>query len=572
MFLSRREFLRAAATSVAAPLAGSEAPPAPPEGAEALGPEAFGAAGDGSTDDTAAMQALFRAASRSASARIELVRGKTYLLTPASEDEVVLAITRGIHLVGNGATIRIAPGSAGFHAILGSKESEVDVSGLRIEGVVFDHDARSERAAPRVSDAILTTPRCTVKAKRGAGLAFVDNIVLNAMSTNCVEFNGDGNTSDIVIRGNRFYLAEPRNDVYFDHSTVYATGDDIEIADNHFENAGWGSANGTCAIEVHPGTRYRIRRNHVRKYHTGINVAGIYDADSRGGSVEGNLIETLRRGVAIYSMAYLAHVTGHGIDGLAIDANRVRIRNALPRRAMLGGGPGAFGIGLVPGASLPVRDIVIGAGNRIVFDLETAPPDWDSLPAGVSLGETEGEVVFENIRIASLEIVNPPLFGIMIGGRAGVFKDCSIDRPLIVNPGSTARPDAALGSMDYRSAIWVAPHALDGSFRIEGARIVDNLATSRMVNAIAMQARISTNADVAIRIEISVTGARTGSYLRAIHKFDNRLVPLVHVEQNIGPVTVNPGATFRRGSTLLDRSTGRVRRVVRAGAALFAGR
>lgn len=559
MAFSRRAFLRAAVTSAAACYVGSGASSTLNQDLDALVPEAFGAAGDGTADDTAALQALFRAASGLAPRPVMLGRGRTYRITASGTDSVILPLARGIRIAGNGATLRIADGSRGFHAIIGSRDSAVDLSGLWIEGVIFDHNAQNEHRAPVVSGSVLTLPRCTVKAKRGAGLAFVGNVVRNAMSTNCVEFNGDGNTSATIIRNNRFLMAEPRSNIYFDHSTLYLTGDDIEITNNVLENASWGSANGTCAIEVHPGRGYVVRGNRVLKYHTGINVAGIYETDSRQGIVSDNQLEVLRRGIAIYSGVYLTHRNGYGIDGLEMDANIIRIRNASPRRSMLGGGPGVFGIGFVGGASLPVRNVRFGPANRITFDLERSPPDWDSLAAGVSLGETESRAVFEDIRIEALEIVNSPVFGIMIGSRGGVYRNCSIIGARIVNPGSTARPDAMLGSTDYRTAIWISPYSLQGSLRIEGVRIVDNLEPGRMVNAIVMEARAPSDADVQIGVDISVTGR--GAYRHALWKFDELLVPLVDIQQSHGEVRISPGARLRRGSRLTDRSTGRVRTI-----------
>lgn len=560
--LSRRRFVRTSAAVFAGSVAGSGAS-APAEAR--LRPEAFGAVGDGVADDTRALRTLFRTASGPEPRTVELTPGKTYLIAAAGADEVILPLARGIGLVGHGATIKLAAGSRGFHAILGSKDSAVDLSGLRIEGVVFDHNAQNERTPPLAPNGVLSMPRCTVKAKRGIRLAFVGNVVLNAVSTNCVEFNGDGNTARTLVSGCRFYLAQPRGGVYFDHSTLYLTGDAIEVTDNQFENASWASPNGTCAIEIHPGHIYQVRRNQVLAYHTGVNIAGIYQTDSREGVVADNHLDTLRRGIAIYSQAYRGHQRGYGIDWLAIDANRIRIRNALRRGRMTGGGPGFFGIGLVGGATLPVRNLRIGDANRIGFDLESAPPDWDSLGAGIWLGETAGRTIFEDIEIGSLEITNSPLFGIAVGSRGGIFRNCRIARPLIVNPGSTARPDAVLGSADYRTGIWISPYAMEGRFRILGARIVDNLETSRMVNAIVMEARAATGADIEIDAEIMVSGLRTSSYRQAIRKFDNRLIPLVHLTQNNGPVSISAGALLRPGSTLTEGSTGRVRTIAGGG-------
>ncbi len=514
-------------------------------------PEDYGAVGDGSTPDTAAMQA-FVADLIATGQEGHLTGGKTYVLVAPGTDTVILDLTKGIRLYGNGATIKIADESTGFHAILGSKDSGDDLSGLWIEGVVFDHNAQNEDGEPAVSSSLLTLPRCTVKAKKGAGLAVVDCVVLNAVSTNCIELNGDGNSSDTRVRGCRFYMAEPNGDVYFDHSTLYLTGDNIEAVDNYFENASWGSANGTCAIEVHPGFQYVVSRNRVFAFHTGMNIAGIYDTDSRGGLVQDNVIETLRRGIFVLSGTYADHSSGYGIDGLNIDGNHICIRNATAQGNMTGGGVGAFGI-LLNGAGLATRDIAIGDNNQVVFDLESSAPDWDSLPAGVGVGDATGSSVHENFSIGAMLIENSPCFGVALGGAGGVLKNCRVRGTRIVRPGQTAKSDVNLGSWDYRAGIWIQPASISGSLLIEDVEIIDDLSTTRMRNAFVLQAGGAVTAPVDIGARVVISGATTTAFANTVCKFDNNIVPKVRIEQNIVPLTASSGATFRKGSLLIDR-------------------
>jgi hypothetical protein len=529
-------------------------------------PEDYGAVGDGTTDDTSAMQ-NFVDDLVATGLEGHLTGGKTYLITAPGTDTVILDIDAAIRLYGNGATIRVADDSTGFHAILGSKDSGDDLSGLWIEGVVFDHNAQNEDGEPTVSTALLILPRCTVKAKRGAGLAVIDCVVLNSVSTNCIELNGDGNSSDTRVRGCRFYMAEPNGDVYFDHSTLYLTGDNIEVVDNYFENASWGSANGTCAIEVHPGTQYAIGGNRIVKYHTGVNIAGVYDTDSVGGVVTGNLMETLRRGIAIYSSPLGGHDdagTDWGIDGLVIDANDIIVRNELPLGNMTGGGISCFGIAMPGGAGLPLRDIVIGDANLISFREETSEPDWTGISGGIGFGQApESDILFENIRIGGT-IVNAPIVGVAIGFGGGVFKNCFIDVKLI-RPGSSASTDAGLDP--FRCGLNLQPHQLVGKFSAK-LDIVDAEAATKLRSAVNIfsfdvdpgagvtQSLLdSTGAIVELDVELVITGTRS-TFNGMLVKNTDLIIPLLRGRQNFAFAGVGAWKC-RAGSQVIDSSLNR---------------
>jgi len=553
--LSRRHFLGAAAATA---MFGTACGPAASQAGPTLRPEDHGAVGDGRADDRRALQAWLAAPAGTHA----LTAGKTYRIAvgPGDAGNVLLPIARAVRLIGHGATILIADGAGPYFAILGQKDPAVDLTGLWVEGVTFDHNAARGRGftTGAEQEGVLDAPRHTIYVKRGRRFDFLRNLVRNVATTNAVVYNGDGNTSNCRVNENRFQnVGAVPGGVYHDHSTLYLTGDGIEAAGNQFEASGWGAPGAVCAIEVHPGTGCTIRDNRITGFHTGINYAGVYEHDSRQGVIAGNVIEALRRGIAVYSIRYLGHVAGFGVDDLAIDGNRIQIRNALPRGRMSGGGPGAFGIGIVGGASLAVRNVVIGGGNEIRFDLETAPPDWDSLPAGVMLGETDGTTLFEEIRIGDVTVVNSPVFGITVGLGGGRFRNCSIGRPHLLNCGSTARPDDTLGSVDYRSAIWIAPHAFEGSFRVAGARIEDNLPVARLVNAIVLSADVASNAEVELNFDVALRGQRQ-SYRRAIRSLDGRIVPLARISQDRGAIEVDANARFRPGSTLTDRASGRV--------------
>ncbi len=519
-----------------------------------LRPEDFGARGDGRADDLPALRRLFAAASLQ-TGEIVLGAGRTYLLRAAagSIDDVLLPLGRGVRIIGNGATIRIAPGSGGYVAIIGNVSARVDLTGLSVEGVTFDHGGADARASPvggRFGAGILDHNRGCIYVLNCRNFSFTDNQVQNAFSTNAIFYSGAGTTTDCSILRNRFTgIGRHPAGFYHDHSTIYATGDDIAVRDNVFEAAAWGSEGAVCAIEVHPGRGCAVTGNRIAAYHTGINFAGVHETESADCTVRSNVIDALRRGVAIYSGVYADHRSGTGITRLEIDDNDIRIRLGAGRGRMSGGGPGAFGIGLVAGATLPVRDVRIGSENRILFDAESAASDWDSLPFGAGIAETGGTMLYERVHIGALSIVNAPVFGLVLGSGGGRLKDCSVGAARIINAGSTSRPDRRLGSSTYRSAMLINPHIIEGTLSVSGVEIAGGDAAPRLQHAVTIASKAdSRRARVAIDFRMAARSVASSPAPVVLHESQN-VLPLI-LGQQPGRF-VPPAAPVAAGSRML---------------------
>ncbi len=519
---------------------------------EPLSPLDFGCTGDGATDDTVNFNKALVAAITQGKPLDGL--GLTYGLSATGNINPILPLTAGVTLYN--AKFEILNPGTGYGTIIGSIDPTKDLSGLLIENVIFDQQMVG--VTPVVSTGLLTLARVCVKAKRGNGMTVRGCTFDNVLGTNTVELNGDGNSSNCVVQNNIFRLAAPNGATsYFDSSTLYITGNGIKITGNTFINASLGSVNGTCAIEVHPGYQCEIIGNQVLNYHTGMNIAGVYETDSRDIIITDNPLEVLRRGIAIYSATYTTHLTGYGIDGLEIDDNIIRVHNQTDWAFGTGGGVGCFGIGTPSGISLAVRNINVGPANQVNFDLETVTPNWSgAVPWGVGFGSSSGSIVYENVHIGAMTVTNSPLFGAFIGSGGGNFKDCSIRGLTLINPGSTKK--TPLDSDDYRCGIWVQPNDILSTFIVEGVTIIDNLATSRLRDGICLQCPGGPSGVVSIILDFDVfiTGATTTSFLKCLFNIDDQIVPLVRMSSNLGAPTYGAGDVFRIGSTSYDGLNG----------------
>lgn len=438
-----------------------------------LTPEMFGAKGDGVTDDTAAMKDLFDAASTASFPSTILLNGKsTYLLVPEDNNlqQRLLPITRGVHVIGNGATIKIADNTDGYSSIIG--HGSADLTGLCIEGVTFD--CNSSNTKPFTTGnvfgaSVLDSARQVVLVKKGYDFVFKNNVVKNSACTNCITYSGDGNTANCIIDGNSFLsMGKTPNALYHDHSTLYLTGNNIRVVNNYFEGESWGIEGTTCAIEVHPGNDCIVMGNSGTKYLSAINYAGVYETDSVNGLISGNSFECLRHFIIIFGTKYSTHQSGYSIDGLVITGNQGIIKNAEPLGNMTGGPVGVGGIIFYNSLTLPVRNVMI-SNNLLEYEVEDSEPDYTASYGALGIMEASAATVYENVIIEDCTILNNPLGGVSMGSGNGVLKNCAVNRIKFVNPCTSK---LTTWNYAYRRCFSARPKSFEGSFTM-GGTIVD---------------------------------------------------------------------------------------------------
>lgn len=508
-------------------------------------PSQFGAAVVPKQDDTAMLRAFFAYRTE----RLEGDPGAVYTVRPTAPDQVILPIERGIVSDGHGATIRLADGAGEWTALIGNLDVRVDLSGLSLRNWIFDGNVAAS-PPPEIMGGLLRRPRHFLCIRRGTGFRMQRCIVRNFVSTNAVLFSGDGATGDGSVEDCVFEaVGNAPGHAYHDHSTVYLTGDNIHVRHCVLRASGWGAAGAVCAIELHPGHGYSVQACRIEGFHTGINIAGVYETASTDGIVADTRINVLRRGIAIYSGAYRDHQRGFGIDGLRIDTTAITLRNDMPQGRMSGGGVGLFGIGVMAGATLAVRNLIIGGSNTVTFDIETRRPDWQGIPAGVGLFEDNADAVFENIDIGTMTITNAPAIGVVIGFGRGIFKNIKVN-PKIVNCGG-GRADQVNDL--HRTAVFLSTTRVEDDI-VLNPQVVDNGSQRRIVNTFVIGARQRTNARVVLGGSI-ILSAGVNGYGFTIFRLDETIVPLVRFSQNFGYYE-QPGMIARPGSFILNTRTG----------------
>lgn len=241
-------------------------------------PEAYGAEGDGTTDDLAAFTAAI--ATMAPGDTLRLTKGKTYLLSDGLAFSDAANPIPGATLDGGGATLQLSAGAAAGTIMLlcGSTGDRVT-----IRDCVFDLSAASGATGIRLKG---------------------------------------GHQS---VRGNTF-LTPGAGGVYFE------TCSDAKVIGNHFEGAGYG----VCALSTAIVTRPVIAHNTFEGGATGDAIElNTPSGLSSGFSITGNVISgytnTAGQGIGIGVANGAAGaitgntITGCGLDGIHIESGSTKI-------------------------------------------------------------------------------------------------------------------------------------------------------------------------------------------------------------------------------------------------------
>ncbi len=524
---------------------------------EILSPEDFGAAGDGTTNDLAALVA---AAAAACTYGLEL-RGKpgaTYAIASSGNTSTpLIPLTAGIKV--RGLSIKVLGTTGLYPCIIGAYPSTAtDLSGLSIRDCEFDHNVM---AGPnlQVSGSVLVAQYSmdTLIVLTGDDIDFCDNVIRNASCTNPVYINGDpGRTSRIAFNRNKIIdFGNNPAGIFHDASGCYLVGDYIECIDNYVAGASWTAPATVAGLELHPGKFAEVRGNVVTQMRDGCNFYGVTDnggntGDTENSIVTDNVFDVRAIGLLLGSGTLGSHISGFGLRAVTVSNNNIRIRQSYVSDAT----QELFGIAISSGATLPVKGLVI-EGNRIEFDEELTPPTYSvGECVGIGINEASLNAVYEDVRFADNEIVNAPTTAFQLCAGNGTLKNCSIAGLRIVRPGS----GTATGiNVAHRRGVVIDPNTISGSFSLTGLDIVDDRATTKMTRAITLSASVAVSAPVLIEGRVTVSGTTTTAYVNLVEKADNNITPFVDLAQvGLGGIVNSAGATFKLGSRVTDRANG----------------
>ncbi|GEM_PF-6927026 len=309
-------------------------------GEERVAVTAYGAVGDGVTDDSAAIQAAI-----DAGAPLYFPPG-TYLLTlgqsiPLAGGLTVCALIARdkMNLVGAGigqTIFKLKDNESTdaspkyFNLIAGNTV----IHNLYVEGITFDVNGTNNKISPNRGSGSYYAFNCAgifisgTVATSGADARLYDSKI-----TNCEFINSPGVTCiatgqqeapathsrNVEISSCRFY-----NNGFdsSDHSSIYMWGDIINVHDCVFDHptVSSGVAGPVVAAELH-GSENRFANNIVNNYAQGLWISGNQQTPSRGMDITGNSFRVSWFGVGLFSITPI----DLGLSDVLIANNRIEI-------------------------------------------------------------------------------------------------------------------------------------------------------------------------------------------------------------------------------------------------------
>lgn len=511
--------------------------------------QSYGALGDGSTDDTAAIQAALAAVA--AGGTVYFPRG-TYLVTPASANAPILTIPGpNIHICGAGigqSVVKVKTGSLPYHSVLRGTTVGTDLSGLELDHLSFDANVAGNPIANLAE--LANGPRITLSVSVGLRINVHDCQVLNSSGVNDISLNGTGVGTVMVTRCFFTNLGDDPNHVFHDASAIYVHASGVVIAQNQFASAGVNVPAAVTAIETH-GSDIVISDNVVRDFPIGMNVTGIAEADSSGLVIKGNVLSNVALGIHVWSSTYGAHGSGYGIDGCVIAHNTIRLAETSTWSVV---SPTLVsGIWIDANATLDVRGLKVH-GNTIMSPLETQVRTANTASLGIGWISSNNCTLCES-DISDNTVIGFPMAGVRLSCN---LRSVTVRGNVLVNVGSTL--DGAI-TVAYRCPIFIGCPTLAGLL-LDGNVIVDSNATTRTVYAMYLAAP-SASADChVVDNVVRITGATQTAFLGQVFLGDNVIRPYL---RGVWASPLFPSVVaayqFAPGSEVIDPSTGRVYRL-----------
>jgi hypothetical protein len=499
----------------------------------------YGATGNGSTDDTVAIQSAITACQNAGGGTVYFPAG-TYIVSPPTTAAVFTITTTGnIAFRGNGvgvSTIKIKASAGNYDCIFGGESTAAP--NLTISDLTVDQNTANNAVA-----SLSTYPRMVIWTGTGVSdLTVVNAEFINLGCTNCIV----SYSQKTVISGCRFNNPG-LGSTYFDHSTLYIVGENSTISNNIFI----GTVNGAgsvCAIETHGG-RQTVTGNSIDSYWVGMNITGVNaSVDTVGVSVTGNTIVNAYYGIQLWSYQNGSHTTGYGLRDVVVSNNTLRLTqtswttNPGAGGANLGNSSGIF---VNPDSNLPLRDVSI-IGNVVEYDLEannTYP--WNSAGFGIGYWDALETNNIDGLKISGNSVINCPLPAIRSHVDGG---NIDISSNLIVNSGSSLNASVTSG---YQCGIFVANYNTLTAVRINNNIITDNNSTTRMVYAMLIEPESGTDV-VAIGNVITCSGGTTTAFSSGVTATSGVNPVVQYVQVKPGVTSSNLPSNVGHGSTVTD--------------------
>lgn len=301
----------------------------------------YGAVGNGSTDDTVAIQAAYTALSTAGGGSVFFPAG-TYMVSiqPSTVANGGWALTipaksRSFALEAGLATIKLVQPAGDYHSLLQCDQG--DLTGVEFHNLTIDHDENNNNT--HLTQALITTKgRTSIKLGSdnaghhgGAsdGVRIIGCEFKNYDSVNTIIVNGNNgvNMGPVVIDQCTFRAASISGSNDHDHSGIYwsqtpglASG--ARITRNQFIPAATGLMHLGAAIETH-GCRAYVHDNTIYNHSVGMQISAATAVSTEDVQVRGNKMWNVSQGISMAVVPVGAFTSGWGIRDWEISHNEI---------------------------------------------------------------------------------------------------------------------------------------------------------------------------------------------------------------------------------------------------------
>ena len=475
----------------------------------------YGARGDGVTNDTSTIQAAINALP-SAGGVLYFPAGTYIVKAPAAETYSILQLKqKQTRVFGGGvgiSTIKVADNCPTFIWLMSGSRTGTDLTGLEVCGLTFDHNIANNPI--NNLQEVMDWPEFTLGTYLGTDIYIHDVEIVNASSVNNIVVNNFPACTRINIQNiTCSNMGDDPNHIAHDASFIYIHASDYTISDCNLSCASPGLPGGATAIECH-GTDYTVENNTTVNWGGGIIVTGIAKVTTENVVVTNNDISGCTIGIYVWSMQYLTHTTGYGIDGCSITDNTISIEKV--------GGVGDTetrgGVYINPTSNLDINDLTIDNNDITVTALETEAGGKQIVSIGIGWWDIYSLYTISNSTVTNNTITNFPNSGIRFSCNV---ENCTVSGNTLGDNGSTM----AYIPVAYRAPILIAGGSISG-LEVSANTIIDDLPVTRNKFFIYALAASSTGFEI-IDNTFQVTGSNRAAFERQVQLDSDTPCPLI---------------------------------------------
>ncbi len=426
----------------------------------------YGAAGDGTTDDTAAIQAAIDAAP--ASGATVMFPPGTYIVAPQKTVGIVIKSNLRLAGAGAGSVLKIKEHLGNWQQLLSPRTLSGKIENFTVEDLAFDANILNNPES-LIDNTVDATYQTFISITAGANLTVRRCRFAPYSGVWAVSFNGSS-IQNCAVTDCFFQFVMRDGNPDYDNSAVYVEGVNYTFSGNRFESVPIPNRGARACMEAHGGPA-EVFNNRSTGFQTILNIVGAYKAGGSSGDISchDNVCTDALQGIMLWP------TLPNNLKNVTVANNTITLAQTKHGAVDTAGIYVLFSVeakGLAGNITIEKNTIRFedeGAGRAGSFY-------YNSAGIGLhNLGGVSGVVIDGN----TIELA--PSVGIAIGlpepGKRS-FDDVRVTNNTITNPGQNLRFPA-----DFRAGVFVNSTA--SHIEIVGNTIADTFPTPRCPTAIA---------------------------------------------------------------------------------------